>query len=101
LRPAPRAPAGRRRRRSRWIRSWAVDVLCRSRAMVAIAGFYRPAEGAASTLRVAGASCDAGAMMPHRPPRRLLPLLLAIALPLAACTAQAPPFAQLSGMLLD
>ena len=38
--------------------------------------------------------------MPFRRPARRLPALLAAALLLAACTAQAP-FAQLSGMLLD
>lgn len=40
-------------------------------------------------------------MTPGHPPRCLLPSLLATALLLGACTAQAPPFAQLSGMLLD
>ena len=49
-------------------------------------------------FRSSGTACDAGTMTSRHPIRLLPPVLAAL---LAACTAQAPPFAQLSGMLLD
>src|SRR5690606_5882240 len=60
---------------------------------------WRPPRDATASLRVAAGPCDAGAMRRCRSFRRPS-ALLAAALLLAACTAQAP-FAQLSGMLLD
>src|SRR5690606_11016985 len=60
----------------------------------------RPSRNAAVALRAGTGPCHAGGMTCRRANRRFHPLLAA-ALLLCACTVQAPPFAELSGMLLD